>query len=92
MPITTRKHNKILNDLKEAHQKQLDETLELIEAQEKQIEALVDKVADMINRVESAKTSANEVLELFDYSSEDSVIPSIVNFLNEQGLDLEFQN
>ena len=66
-------------------QKQLDKTREIIEDQEKQIEALVDKVADMIKSVENAKTSANEVLELLDYSSEDSVILNIVNFLNEQG-------
>jgi hypothetical protein len=85
MVITKNKHNKIINELKETHQSQLDETRDIIEDQEKQIEALVNKVADMIKRVENAKTSANEVLELLDYSSEDSVIPNIVNFLNEQG-------
>ena len=69
----------------EEQQKQLDKTREIIEDQEKQIEALVEKVADMVKRVENAKTSANEVLGLLDYSSDDNVIPSIVNFLNEQG-------
>jgi len=66
-------------------QKQLDETHEIIEEQEKQIESLTDRVVDMVESVENAKRGANEILEILDYSSEDSVIPSIVNFLNEQG-------
>ena len=85
MVITTSKHNKILHDLKETHQKQLDEINDIIENHEKQIESLTDRVVEMAKRAENAKRGANETLELLDYSSEDSVIPSIVNFLNEQG-------
>mgnify|MGYP001272454898 CR=1 FL=1 len=85
MIITKNKHIKTISKLTVMHQTQLAEINEIIEDQEKQIEALVDKVADMIKRVENAKTSAIEVLDLLDYSSEDNVIPSIVNFLNEQG-------
>ena len=85
MIITKNKHIKTISELTVMHQTQLAEINEIIEDQEKQIESIVDRLSNKLKEIGNAKRGANETLELLDYSSEDSVIPSIVNFLNEQG-------